>query len=74
VHAAPHLTTPSAGTKFPSPARSEDPEASVWVNTDSGTYHCGGARWYGKTHHGQYMKQKQAKEKGYHAAGNRGCT
>ncbi len=24
-----------------------NPAAKVWVNTDSGTYHCPGTRWYG---------------------------
>jgi hypothetical protein len=46
----------------------------VWVNTDSGVYHCPGAEWYGKTKHGKYMTQKQAKEKGYHPAGNNPCA
>lgn len=45
----------------------------VWVNTDSGTYHCPGARWYGKTRVGEYMTQKQAQDKGYHPAANRAC-
>ncbi|MGO8786300.1 MAG: serine/threonine-protein kinase [Terriglobia bacterium] len=50
-----------------------NPAARVWVNTDSGTYHCPGARWYGKTQLGEYMTQKQAQDKGYHPAANRAC-
>ena len=50
-----------------------NPEARVWVNTDSGTYHCPGTRWYGKTQVGKYMTQKQAQDKGYHPAANRAC-
>jgi len=50
-----------------------NPGVKVWVNTDSGTYHCPGARWYGKTHQGAYMTQKEAQAKGYHPAANRAC-
>jgi len=50
-----------------------NPEAKVWVNTDSGTYHCPGTRWYGKTQEGEYMTQKQAQDKGYHPAAGRAC-
>ncbi len=50
-----------------------DPLVKVWVNTSSGTYHCPGSRWYGKTQEGQYMTQKEAQSKGYHAASNRMC-
>jgi serine/threonine protein kinase len=47
--------------------------AKVWVNTDSGTYHCEGARWYGKTQAGEYMTQKQAMAEGFHPSGGRAC-
>jgi len=40
----------------------------VWVNTNSGVYHCPGTRWYGNTKSGQYMTQKQAQYKGYRPA------
>jgi hypothetical protein len=52
----------------------ENPNAKVWVNTSSGTYHCPGTRWYGKTHQGQYLTQKDARDKGYHPSGGRPCT
>lgn len=51
---------------YPTAQRQGDPNVTVWVNTDSGVYHCPGTRWYGKTKEGQYMSQKQAQ-----AAGNR---
>jgi serine/threonine protein kinase len=50
-----------------------NPEVKVWVNTDSGTYHCPGTRWYGRTQVGEYMTQKQAQGKGYHPAAKRAC-
>ncbi len=50
-----------------------NPDAKVWVNTNSGTYHCAGTRWYGNTQAGEYMTQKAALGKGYRAAANRAC-
>ena len=50
-----------------------NPAARVWVNTDSGAYHCQGTRWYGRTHAGEFMTQQQAQDKGFHPAGNRAC-
>lgn len=45
-----------------------NPNTRVWVNTNSGVYHCPGTRWYGNTKSGQYMTQKQAQAKGYRPA------
>ncbi len=50
-----------------------NPQVKVWVNTRSGTYHCPGTRWYGKTAEGEYMTQKAAQDKGYHAVASRMC-
>jgi len=50
-----------------------NPMAKVWVNTDTGTYHCPGTRWYGKTQDGEYLTQKEAQDKGYHPAASRAC-
>ena len=41
-----------------------NPNIRVWVNTDSGVYHCPGTRWYGNTKYGEYMTQKEAQESG----------
>lgn len=48
--------------------RSGDPNVSVWVNTNTGVYHCPNTRWYGKTKSGKYMKQREAQAKGYRPA------
>lgn len=41
-----------------------NPEARVWVNTNSGVYHCPGTRWYGKTKQGAFMTQREARAQG----------
>ena len=43
-------------------------QAVVWVNTDSGVYHKAGSRYYGKTKHGKYMTEEDARKAGYRAA------
>src|SRR6266568_49440 len=45
-----------------------NPHVKVWVNTNSGVYHCPGTRWYGNTKSGEYMRQKEAQSKGYRPA------
>ena len=67
--------TARSGVEPPAPRTlgAGNPVVKVWVNTDSKTYHCPGARWYGKTQEGEYMTQKQAQDKGYRPAANRAC-
>src|SRR5580658_2322054 len=48
-------------------------EVQVWVNTNSGVYHCQGTHWYGATKSGVYMKQSEAQKKGYRPAYHRAC-
>ncbi|HWX54879.1 MAG TPA: hypothetical protein VN176_09855 [Verrucomicrobiae bacterium] len=50
------------------PFNQGNPDVKVWVNTDSGVYHCPGTRWYGVTRHGVYMTQAEAQKKGYRPA------
>jgi hypothetical protein len=50
-----------------------NPSIKVWVNTDSGVYHCPNTRWYGNTKYGTYMTQKQAQEKGNRPAYGKVC-
>ena len=72
-----NLMLGAAGQKPESKAQTAlsrgNPDVKVWVNTKSGAYHCPGTRWFGKTHEGQYMTQKEAQDKGYHPAANNPC-
>jgi hypothetical protein len=61
---APAPQPPPASTQA-DPSKSEE---VVWVNTDSGTYHKKGSRWYGKTKHGKYMTEADAIKAGYKPA------
>ena|SRR6185369_14356932 len=58
---------PGASSK-PARITSGNPNVTVWVNTNSGVYHCPGTRWYGNTKSGTYMTQQQAQSKGYRPA------
>jgi serine/threonine protein kinase len=74
IHVAPPPAAPPISeSKAVKPSGVENPSVKVWVNTDSGTYHCPGTRWYGKTKEGQYMTQQEARDKGYHPAADRAC-
>jgi hypothetical protein len=50
-----------------------NPDVKVWVNTNSGVYHCPGTRWYGNTKQGEYMNQAEAQKKGYRPAYGKVC-
>lgn len=50
-----------------------NPDTQVWVNTNSGVYHCPGTHWYGATKAGKYMKQSEAQKKGFRPAYYRAC-
>ena len=72
-----NLMAPANGQKTESKAQTVvsrgNPDVKVWVNTKSGAYHCPGTRWFGKTHEGEYMTQKEAQNKGYNPAANQPC-
>jgi hypothetical protein len=55
----------------PGSARSAPPAATtalVWVNTDTKVFHKPGNKWYGKTKHGKYMTEADARRAGYRPA------
>ena len=47
------------------PQSAGNPSVQVWVNTNSGVYHCPNTRWYGNTKSGRFMTQREAQSKGY---------
>src|SRR5258705_6544855 len=49
-------------------------EIKVWVNTNSGIYHCPGTRWYGKTKQGSYMSEEDARAQGARPDHGKVCT
>lgn len=51
----------------------ESGKVIVWVNTNSGVYHCPNTRWYGKTKSGRFMTQREARSKGYRPAYGAAC-
>jgi hypothetical protein len=53
--------------------QSGNPNVTVWVNTNSGVYHCPGTRWYGNTESGRYMSQRAARASGYRPAYGNVC-
>jgi len=64
--------TPVGSPRSPADT-SGNPNASVWVNTTSGVYHCPNTRWYGNTKNGKYMTQQEAQSKGYRPAYGTAC-
>jgi hypothetical protein len=40
----------------------------VWLNTDTGTYHLKGMRWYGNTANGAFICQFEAIHAGYRSS------
>jgi hypothetical protein len=58
--------TPNSSAKPQSPPARDS--GMVWVNTETGTYHKPGSRWYGKTKKGKYMLESDAIRAGYKPA------
>lgn len=75
VQTTPPSSSPSARENTaPAPTQQAgNPDAKVWVNTNSGVYHCPGTRWYENTKQGEYMTQKKAREGGYRPAYGKVC-
>jgi hypothetical protein len=64
--------TPPLAAKAPNQEQG-DPNVRVWINTNSGVYHCPGTRWYGRTKEGVFMTQQEALEKGNRPAYGNVC-
>lgn len=64
---------PSTENTSPAAKQAGNPDAKVWVNTNSGVYHCPGTRWYGTTKHGEFMTQKKAQDSAYRPAYGKVC-
>ncbi len=67
---APAATAPSLCA---SQSQNQQKEVKVWLNTNSGVYHCPGTRWYGKTKQGKYMGECEAKKDGNRPAYGKSC-
>ena len=46
----------------------------VWVNTNTGVYHCPGGRYYGNTKHGKYLSENAAVANGFRPAYGAQCS
>lgn len=54
-------------------AAPRDPDPTVWVNTDSGVYHCPGSRFFEATAEGQLAPESTAHARGYRPADGYFC-
>jgi hypothetical protein len=64
------IRPPDASAPSPQDAAGSE----VWVNTRSGKFFRPGSRWYGRTKVGEYLKEPEAIQHGYEAAGGTNGT
>ena len=74
---APAASAAAMGTESGAAAASQAPVPSsmdcggaqpVWINEKTHVYHTAGDPYYGKTKHGRYLCERDARKEGYHAA------
>lgn len=59
--------------RAPLPDSSPASRRLVWLNTESGIYHCPNSADWGTTRRGKYLKESEASNAGHTAAAGRSC-